>query len=185
ERATAEVARVTSGAVDRLVAGGAAVEDVKLPPSFEATFAAAYLITRSDTTSIHAERYAEKADLYRPLIRASIEVGMLIPGELYVRALRIRGQFRRELRPALARYDVLATPTTPTPAPEGTATGDPRFQVPWSLSGFPSITVPCGMSASGLPLGLQLVSDTFPEAPLPAAAGWCEEVLGRASAPPL
>jgi aspartyl-tRNA(Asn)/glutamyl-tRNA(Gln) amidotransferase subunit A len=185
ERATPDVARVTNSAVDRLVAAGATVEDVALPPSFDATFAAAYLITRSDTTSIHAERYAEKADLYRPSIRASIEIGMLIPGDLYVRALRIRGQFRRELRPTLARYDVLLTPTTPTPAPEGMATGDPRFQIPWSLSGFPSITVPCGFSASGLPLGVQLVSDMFTEAPLLAAAAWCEDVLGRAPAPSL
>ena len=110
---------------------------------------------------------------------------MLIPGDLYVRALRIRSQFRRELRPTLARYDVLLTPTTPTPAPEGMATGDPRFQIPWSLSGFPSITVPCGFSASGLPLGVQLVSDMFTEAPLLAAAAWCEDVLGRAPAPSL
>ena len=172
-------------AVARLKAAGATVADVALPPSFDATFAAAYLITRSDTTSIHAERYAAKADLYRPSIRASIEIGMLIPGDLYVRALRIRSQFRRELRPTLARYDVLLTPTTPTPAPQGMATGDPRFQIPWSLSGFPSITVPCGFSASGLPLGLQLVSDMFTEAPLFAAAAWCEDVLGRAPAPSL
>ena len=185
ERARADVAGVTRGAVDRLVAAGATVEDVKLPPSFAATFAAAYLITRSDTTSIHAERYAEKADLYRPSIRASIEIGMLIPGDLYVRALRIRSQFRRELRPLLAAYDVLLTPTTPTPAPEGMATGDPSFQIPWSLSGVPSITVPCGFSASGLPLGLQLVSDMFTEAPLLAAAAWCEDVLGRGPAPAL
>jgi aspartyl-tRNA(Asn)/glutamyl-tRNA(Gln) amidotransferase subunit A len=185
ERATPDVAHVTRAAVDRLAVAGATVEDVALPPSFGATFAAAYLITRSDTTSIHAERYAAKADLYRPSIRASIEIGMLIPGDLYVRALRIRSQFRRELRPTLARYDVLLTPTTPTPAPEGMATGDPRFQIPWSLSGFPSITVPCGFSASGLPLGVQLVSDMFTEAPLLAAAAWCEDVLGRAPAPSL
>ena len=185
ERATAEVARITSDAVDRLVAAGATVEDVKLPPSFRAVFAAAYVATRSDTASIHAERYAEKAELYRPAIRAAIEMGMLIPGDLYVRALRIRSQFRRELRPTLARYDVLLTPTTPAPAPEGMATGDPQFQIPWSLSGFPSITVPCGLSASGLPLGIQLVSDMFTEAPLLAAAAWCEDVLGRGSAPSL
>ena len=82
------------------------------------------------------------------------------------------------------RYDVLLTPTTPAPAPEGMATGDPQFQVPWSLSGLPSITVPCGTSASGLPLGIQLVSGLFTEGPLLAAAAWCEDVLGRGAAPP-
>lgn len=182
-RATADVVRVTSDAVERLARAGAVVDEVKMPASFRAVHAAAYLITRPDTASIHAERYAQKADLYRPGIRASIELGMLIPGDFYVRALRIRSQFRREMLPLLERYDVLLTPMTPAPAPEGTATGDPQFQVPWSLSGLPSITVPCGLAASGLPLGFQLVSGMFTEARLLGAAAWCEDVLGRGGAP--
>jgi aspartyl-tRNA(Asn)/glutamyl-tRNA(Gln) amidotransferase subunit A len=185
ERATAEVARITTEAVDRLARAGATVEDVKLPPSFRAVHAAAHLIMRSDTASIHAELFAQKADLYRPAIRSAIEMGMLLPGDLYVRSLRVRRQFRGELSPLLARYDVLLTPTTPAPAPEGMATGDPQFQVPWSLSGLPSITLPCGLAASGLPLGIQLVSAAFTEAPLLAAAAWCEDVLGRGRAPDL
>jgi len=185
ERATAEVADVTAQAVNRLADAGAGVEGAKLPPTFRAVPAAAYLITRSDTASIHAERFAQKADLYRPAIRSSIEMGMLIPGDLYVRALRIRRQFRRELKPLLDRYDVLLTPTTPAPAPEGMATGDPQFQVPWSLSGLPSVTVPCGLTTSRLPLGIQLVSGTFGEAALLATAAWCEDVLGHAQAPSL
>jgi len=185
ERATAEVADVTAQVVNRLARAGAVVEEAKLPPTFRAVPAAAYLITRSDTASIHADRFASKADLYRPAIRSFIEMGMLIPGDLYVRALRIRRQFRRELKPLLDRYDALLTPTTPAPAPEGMATGDPQFQVPWSLSGLPSITVPCGLSGSGLPLGIQLVSGTFTEATLLATAAWCEDTLGRAQAPSL
>jgi aspartyl-tRNA(Asn)/glutamyl-tRNA(Gln) amidotransferase subunit A len=185
ERATPEVAEVTMQAVNRLARAGAAVDEAKLPPTFQAVHAAAALITRSDTSSIHAERHAQKADLYRPAIRAAIEVGMLVPGELYVRALRIRSQFRREMRPLIERYDVLLTPTTPAPAPEGMATGDPQFQTPWSLSGLPSITVPCGLTRSGLPLGIQLVSGNFTEASLLSAAAWCEDILGRASAPEL
>src|SRR5499426_3291326 len=135
--------------------------------------------------SAHAERFALKADLYRPGIRSSIEMCMVIPGDFYVRALRIRRQFRREMGPLLERYDVLLTPTTPTPAPEGMATGDASFQLPWSISGLPSITVPCGLTNSGLPLGVQLISGPFTEAPLLSAATWCEDVLGRASAPSL
>jgi aspartyl-tRNA(Asn)/glutamyl-tRNA(Gln) amidotransferase subunit A len=181
--ATADVVRVTTDAISRLTRAGAIVEEVKMPSSFRAVRSAAYLITRPDTASIHAERYAQKADLYRPAIRAAIELGMLIPGDLYVRALRIRSQFRREMRPLLERYDVLLTPTTPAPAPEGMATGDPRFQVPWSLSGLPSITLPCG-EASNLPLGIQLASGMFTEASLLSTSAWCEDVLGRGGAPP-
>ena len=185
ERATPEVADITAQAVNRLARAGATVDEAKLPPTFRAVYSAAYLVTRSDTASIHAERFAVKADLYRPAIRSAIEMGMLIPGDLYVRALRIRRQFRREMAPLLDRYDVLLTPTTPAPAPEGMATGDPRFQVPWSFSGLPSITLPCGLTTTGLPLGIQLVSAAFTEASLLSAAAWCEDVLGRASAPSL
>jgi len=185
DRATPEVADATARAVDRLARAGAAVEEAKLPPTFRAVAAAAYVIMRSETASVHAERFALKAELYRPAIRSTIEMGMLIPGDLYVRALRIRRQFRREMAPLLERYDVLLTPTTPAPAPEGMATGDASFQLPWSISGLPSITVPCGLATSGLPLGIQLVSGPFTEASLLSAAAWCEDVLGRAPAPSL
>ena len=185
ERATPEVADVTAQAINRLVRAGADVEEAKLPPTFRAVAGAAYVITRSETASVHAERFALKADLYRPGIRSTIEMGMLIPGDIYVRALRIRRQFRRELSSLLERYDALLTPTTPTPAPEGMATGDASFQLPWSLSGLPSVTVPCGLTTSGLPLGVQLVGRAFTEASLLSAAAWCEDVLGRASAPSL
>jgi aspartyl-tRNA(Asn)/glutamyl-tRNA(Gln) amidotransferase subunit A len=184
-RATAEVAGVTAATVDRLAGAGATVEDARLPESFRAVHAAANLIVRSDTASVHAERFAKHADLYRPAIRGMIETGMLVPAEIYVRALRLRRQFRREMEPLLERYDALLTPATPAPAPEGMATGDPQFQVPWSLSGLPSITVPCGLSGSGLPLGLQLVGGMFAEASLLAVAAWCEDVLGRGPAPRL
>ena len=185
ERATPEVADVTAQSVNRLARAGADVEEAKLPPTFRAVAGAAYVITRSETASVHAERFALNADLYRPGIRSTIEMGMLIPGDLYVRALRIRRQFRREMDPLLARYDVLLTPTTPTPAPEGMATGDASFQLPWSISGLPSVTVPCGLTTSGLPLGVQLVGRAFSEASLLSAAAWCEDILGRASAPSL
>ena len=185
ERAASDVADITAQAVNRLARAGADIEEAKMPPTFRAVAAAAYVIARSETASAHAERFALKADLYRPGIRSSIEMGMLIPGDLYVRALRIRRQFRREMSLLLERYDVLLTPTTPTPAPEGMATGDPSFQVPWSISGLPSITVPCGLTTSGLPLGIQLVSGAYAEAPLLSAAAWCEDILGRASAPSL
>src|SRR5207245_6409068 len=82
ERASPEVADVTAHAVNRLAQAGAAVDEAKLPPTFRAVYAAAYLITRSDTASIHAERYALKAELYSPAFRSSIEMGMLFTCDL-------------------------------------------------------------------------------------------------------
>jgi aspartyl-tRNA(Asn)/glutamyl-tRNA(Gln) amidotransferase subunit A len=186
ERADADVARVTNEAVERLAQAGAVVEEAKLPQSFGVVHAASWTIIQVEASAFHTDLHAEKADLYRPKIRAIIETGALIPGPLYLRALQIRRRFRREMVGLLDRFDVLLTPTTRTPAPEGLgATGDPIFQTPWSISGLPSITLPCGQSASGLPLGVQIIAGPLAEAALLSAAAWCEDALGRGPAPAL
>ncbi len=186
ERADADVARVTNEAVERLARAGAVVEEAKLPPSFGVVHAASWTIIQVEAADFHADLHAEKAALYRPKIRGIIETGALIPGALYLRSLRIRRRFRREMAGILDRFDVLLTPTTRTPAPEGLgSTGDPLFQTPWSISGLPSVTLPCGFSPSGLPLGVQLIAGPFAEAALLSAAAWCEDALGRAPAPSL
>ena len=186
ERADADVARVTNEAVERLAQAGAIVEETKLPQSFGVVHAASWTIIQVEAASFHADLHAEKANLYRPKIRAIIETGALIPGVLYLRSLQIRRRFRREMAGLLDRFDVLLTPTTRTPAPEGLgSTGDPIFQTPWSISGLPSITLPCGLSASGLPLGVQLIAGPLAEAALLSAAAWCEAALGRGPAPSL
>jgi aspartyl-tRNA(Asn)/glutamyl-tRNA(Gln) amidotransferase subunit A len=70
ERATPEVADTTAQVVNRLARAGADIEEAKLPPTFRAVAAAAYVIMRGETASVHAERFALKADLYRPAIGA-------------------------------------------------------------------------------------------------------------------
>jgi aspartyl-tRNA(Asn)/glutamyl-tRNA(Gln) amidotransferase subunit A len=186
EKADAEVASRTREAVDRLAQAGARVEEAKLPASFRAIHAVGATVNAVGAATFHADLHAEKADLYGPKIRGLIEVGSLVPGELFLRALRIRRQFRRETVAALPGFDVLATPTTMTPAPAGLdSTGNPAFQVPWSAAGLPTITLPIGLSASGLPLGLQLIAGPFAEEALLSAAIWCEDVLGRLPPPPL
>ena len=78
-----------------------------------------------------------------------------------------------------SQFDALLTPTTPSPAPRDlTTTGDASFQAPWTTAGLPAISIPSGLSASGLPFGIQLVAAPFAEAGLISAASWCEDVLG-------
>ena len=55
--------------------------------------------------------------------------------------------------------------------------------MPWTSCGFPAITLPCGLSESGLPLGVQLAAGPLGEARLLAAAAWCEKVLGVGAVP--
>jgi aspartyl-tRNA(Asn)/glutamyl-tRNA(Gln) amidotransferase subunit A len=186
ERADPEVARRTCEAADALGRAGARVEEAKLPPSFAVAHAVNRTVMRVEAAAFHADMHLEKAALYRPKLRATIEAGLLVPGELYLRAMRIRRLFRREMAAALDGWDVLLTPTTPTPAPgDLTTTGDPVFQVPWTTAGLPTLTLPIGPAGNGLPLGIQLIAAPFAEADLLSTAAWCEQVLGRGPAPTL
>ena len=139
-----------------------------------------------ECAAFHEEMFRQHADQYGPKIRVSIEQGMLMPGVRYLQAQRMRRAFRRDMESLVAGGDILLTPTTPTPAPRDlTTTGDPLFQSPWTSCGLPTITIPSGLSASGLPLGIQLIGAPFREDLLLAAARWCEEALGVSLTPPL
>ena len=104
----------------------------------------------------------------------------------YLRAQGVRRRSRLAMEAAVTGFDVLATPSTPSPAPRDlSTTGDPVFQTPWTTAGLPSISLPLGLSASGLPLGLQLAGAPFAEERLLAAARWCEEAVGASLTPPI
>ena len=96
----------------------------------------------------------------------------------YLKAQQVRTLLRRDHDRAFERCDVIATPTTPTPAfGLGEKTDDPVqmylndiFTVSANLTGLPSISVPCGFSSSRLPIGFQLTGRAFDEATLLRAA---------------
>ena len=138
-----------------------------------------------EAAAFHEEYFRDRADEYGPGVRSSIEMGMLIPALDYVQAQRLRREFRRDMIAVLASVDAALMPTTISPAPADlTTTGDPVFQVPWTSAGLPSITLPSGLGASGLPLGVQLASQPFSEGSLLAVARWCESVLDVQLWPP-
>jgi aspartyl-tRNA(Asn)/glutamyl-tRNA(Gln) amidotransferase subunit A len=106
---------------------------------------------------------------------------------LYLKAQKVRTLIRDDYTRAFSRCDVLLTPTAPTPAFRlGEKLADPLamymqdiFTLPPSLAGIPAVSVPCGSSPEGLPLGLQLCAPHFEEARLvrlghayEAISGW-------------
>ena len=110
----------------------------------------------------------------------------------YLRAQKVRTLIRRDFEQAFATCDVVATPTTPTPAFRlGEKSEDPLqmyladiFTVPANLAALPAISVPCGL-ASGLPVGLQLLGRPFEEVTLLRAARSFEAAAGLALTPNL
>src|SRR3989441_9383020 len=110
--------------------------------------------------------------------------GLRRPGPDYVAAGRTRARVRDDVAPRLAQHDALLSPTAPGPAPAGLGwTGDASLCAPWSSAGVPSISLPTGLNASGLPLALQLVQAPTGLARLLGVAAWCERVLGFSERP--
>ena len=139
----------------------------------------------AEAAEVHRERFAEKKDLYGPKIREFVERGLDTPAWEYIRALEVQRRFRREVDHVLARFDAILTPATPAPAPAGIgATGDPSFNLPWSLSGHPVIALPCALAPSGLPISIQLTGAALEEGRLLSIARWCEEILAFDALPP-
>jgi aspartyl-tRNA(Asn)/glutamyl-tRNA(Gln) amidotransferase subunit A len=101
----------------------------------------------------------------------------------YARAQKLRTLIARDFTRAFEQCDVLLTPATPGPAfAVGSQTADPLqmylndvFTVTVNLAGLPAIAVPAGLTANGLPLGLQLIGKAFDEGTLLRAARALEE----------
>ena len=152
--------------------------DIELPESFATCHNCQRIVMNVECAAYHEEYFRNQADEYGPRLRASIEMGMLVPAVQYLQAQRLRREFRQDLVEMLASVDVALMPTIPAPAPRNrNTTGDAAFQAPWTSAGLPTISIPSGLSESGLPLGVQLAAVPFAEGTLLGAARWCERVL--------
>jgi len=104
----------------------------------------------------------------------------------YLKAMQARGVIRRELESALAQCDILVAPTTPTTAFRlGEKLDDPLamyladiYTVTANLAGLPAVSIPCGFSREGLPIGCQIMGRHFDEATILSAGAALEASLG-------
>ena len=184
ERCSREVAAHTREVVDRLAEAGAEVVEAPLPTDFDALLAAHRVIMTVELAVVHEVDFAARPDDFGPRVRDFIQRGAATLAAAYVQAQRTARQFRREAASAFEGVDVLLTPSIIAPAPDADTTGDPMFQTPWTVAGVPAITLPSGLSAEGLPLGVQLASGLLDETTLLTSARWCEEVLDVSLTPP-
>jgi len=151
---------------------------------FELAANAHRTIMDAELAAYHRELFYSRGDQYPPNIKARIEKGMTIPGYQYIEAVHQRIAFQSAFGEALSGVDAAILPTAPTTAPKGLAsTGSPFFCVPWSISGFPAITIPSGLDEQGLPLALLIGSGPMDEEKLFTVAARCECLLSFASNP--
>jgi aspartyl-tRNA(Asn)/glutamyl-tRNA(Gln) amidotransferase subunit A len=185
-RADSESRKHLEATIERLAKAGARVEEVRLPASFAELADAALVTLEIEAATYHAPAFAKYASDYGAGMAEMLVRGLKRPGIEYVAASRTRGRVRDEVVPLLAQHDALLSPTAPAPAPAGLDwTGDASLCQPWSTLGAPSISLPSGLSAAGLPFALQLVQAPGADTRLLGAALWCERALDPAPAPPL
>ena len=185
EQPSKEMAEHVASVADRLGGDAASVDAVAAPASLTAGLAAGYLILRSEAAAYHRSLYPGRLREYGPRLREMLEAGLTIPAADYVMAQRARARLQEELETLLARFDALLLPVTATPAPHGlTSTGAPNsFCGMASFTGLPSVALPSGLSANGLPLSIQLVGAPRQDAKLLRIAAWAEAVLDFRATP--
>lgn len=174
-----EVETAVRAAIARLEALGASVSEVRIPDTIEGLIAVYRAIQKSEAYTFHHDQgwLDARADLYAPTVLENIRSGADYSASDYIHAQQARRAFREAMREAMAGVDVLMTPTLPVPArridevdtpmvwdgslePAGEAL---RYTFPFDVTGQPALTVPCGFSSTGLPIGLQLVAGHFGE----------------------
>ena len=147
---------------------GAEVRDVRIP-SLARTHSF-LLIMLAEAYAYHEGDLRAHPELYGDVLRERLQAGALVTGAEYVQAQRIRAEICAETAEMLRAVDVLATPTTPKPATPFSLAHDPEFgfprsnMPPFNITGLPTLALPCGFSAAGLPLSLQLSGRPFEEA---------------------
>ena len=147
---------------------GANLQEVTIP-SLEYVRAANSVIMLSEAFAYHEKNLQTRPHDFGEMVRARFRIGGLFSASDYVQSQRIRKVVNRECAEVLQRVDVLVTPTMTQPAAafegyDATSNITGRsFTAPFNLTGLPAISVPCGFTASGLPVGMQIAGKPFDE----------------------
>jgi len=163
---------------------GVEVQEVKLPSLQEAMDIATQM-SMAESTAWHEARgyYPQRASMYGEDVRGRLAMGRGMSAVDYLRGVEMKEKLTADFGRAFASVDAILVPATPVGAPEigrteiaiagkteTLRTAIMRLNRPTNFTGHPSMTVPCGFTREGLPVGLQLIGAWWNEAKLLAIA---------------
>jgi aspartyl-tRNA(Asn)/glutamyl-tRNA(Gln) amidotransferase subunit A len=165
-----EIAAATECALETLKKVGGLIVEFDLPVPTDRT------LQNAEAFAVHAEHVARTPELYQPETLRRIRTGENISGEKIADAARELQEMRQSIGSIFDQVDVLVTPTTPIAAPEIAELKQHPDQLrareilllkntrPFNVWGLPAISVPCGFTNGGLPIGLQIIGPWGDEA---------------------
>jgi aspartyl-tRNA(Asn)/glutamyl-tRNA(Gln) amidotransferase subunit A len=175
-KADPEVLEAVRAAADVFASLGAQLSQVEFPGAYEAAKSNGLMAT-SDAAAFHHERLQAQREKFGVDVRQRLETGAAFTSGEYILARRTQAILRRKFEQFFDEFDLLLTATTPIAAPplEGPdaveqASTLTRFTSPFNLTGLPAISLPCGFTGLGLPIGLQIIIRPWGEAALLRAA---------------
>ena len=146
----------------------------------------------SEYEGLHNMYKKTRSDGFGPEVKRVILLGYFLLSSgyydaYYLKALRVKAMIRKAFDDAFSKYDLILGPVAPTTAPKlGESLSDPLkmylgdiYTISVNLAGLPGISVPCGVDSQGLPIGMQLLADSFEEKKLIQAAYTYEKIRGE------
>jgi aspartyl-tRNA(Asn)/glutamyl-tRNA(Gln) amidotransferase subunit A len=189
ERVDAEVEASVRAAFDTAAEVGGSIVEVRVP-DMEALRAAAVICLLVEAAAALRPFLDRRADFGADIL-AMLDQGKAIPAIDYIEAQRARRRIGREFARLFEEVDCIFTPATPMTAPkigqtnleirgaaEEVRTAATRFTRGMNALGLPAISIPCGFSPSGLPIGLQIIAAARQEDRLLHAAAAMEDAMG-------
>jgi aspartyl-tRNA(Asn)/glutamyl-tRNA(Gln) amidotransferase subunit A len=162
---------VTAG-LDRIAAqlraAGAVVEDIELP-DYALFSAAGRVIMMAEAFAIHEADMQNRLMDYGEITAGRFVLGAAVTAADFINALRARRELTDAVNAALSRYDALLTLSALNTAPrfdqptDSLSSASPIQTIPFNVTGHPAMSVPTGLGASGLPIGVQIVGRPFDE----------------------
>jgi aspartyl-tRNA(Asn)/glutamyl-tRNA(Gln) amidotransferase subunit A len=195
ERVDPEVEAAVRGALRQAESQGAEVKPIRVP-DIVGLNAVARVVLLAEASAV-LEPFLNDRRQFGPDVLALLDQGRLLPATDYINAQRLRRKMRRDFAELWAEVDCIVTPATPAPAPrsgektvslggqdEDVRLAATRLVRGINALGLPAVSLPCGVTAAGLPIGAQIVGPAFQEAEILRVAAALEEAGIRIPACP-